>query len=216
MKKILVLLILVAAIWGCKNDKAEKNVNNKFDVEVPLLDSTLITDTSWGQIHKNADFEELQNIFGSANVKNERICGPECADSVDVTFVYKGDKKEITVYWMDTFYLKKIAFLESWQPDAPYHTAEGLKMGSTLSDLLRVNGQKITFSGFGWDYGGYVQSYNNGTLEKSAAKFRLDLDDYSDNSLVGDVELNTDMPSVKKVLDKIKVWQISFVPGKNE
>lgn len=31
---------------------------------------------------------DLQAIYGVANVKDERICGPECADSIDVTRIY--------------------------------------------------------------------------------------------------------------------------------
>lgn len=213
MKKILASLILAAIICGCKNDKKENSVEIKDAVKI---DSTLITDSSWGAITQATDVGELKKTFGAENVKNERICGAECVDSVDVTIIYPGDKREVIVYWLDTFYLKKIAFLQSGMPDAPYHTSTGLKMGSTLTDLLRVNGQKINFAGFGWDYGGYVQSYNGGTLDRSPVQFRLDLMEDSGNDLLGDVELNTDMESVKKVMDKIRVWQISFVPGKKE
>lgn len=216
MKPIITVLLLALITWRCSNDKSEKKKDGLVDVEVPIMDSTLITDSSWGLIQKNIAFEGLQNIFGSANVKDERICGAECVDSVDVTIIYPGDKKEIIVYWLDTFYHKKIAFLKSNMPDAPYHTASGLKMGSSLADLLKINGQKINFSGFGWDYGGYIQSYNNGSLDKSPVQFRLDLTESDDNELLGDVELNTDMASVKKVMDKIKIWEISFITGNRE
>ena len=84
-------------------------------------------------------------------------------------------------------------------------------MGSSLKELLAINGQKITFAGFGWDYGGYIQSYNNGTLENSAVHFRLGLAEESDNSLLGDNIFDTDMPSVKAAMNKITVGHISLV-----
>ena len=216
MKKLLVPVFFIASAWGCAND--DKSENTKEDKKVNVIDSTLITDSSWGAINDRTDFAGLQKIFGTENVKDERICGAECVDSVDVTIIYPGDRKEIVVYWQDTNYHKDIAFLQSGMYDAPYHTASGLKIGSSLADLLRINGQKINFSGFGWDYGGYIQSYNNGTMEKSPVQFRLDLDftESTDNELMGDVELNTDMPSVKKELNKIAISQISFLPGKKE
>jgi hypothetical protein len=91
-----------------------------------------------------------------------------------------------------------------------------LKIGSTMQDLLQQNGQKINFSGFGWDYGGYIISYNKGALENSRIGFRLDLVEGDTNELLGDTELNTDMPAVKKVLDKIQVYQLSLSFNKDQ
>jgi hypothetical protein len=79
-----------------------------------------------------------------------------------------------------------------------------------MADLLKINGRKINFSGFGWDYGGYIISYNGGALDNSNVNFRMDLVSGADEGLVGDTEVNTDMPSVKKVLDSIRIWQISL------
>lgn len=207
MKRIFLLLMVASALYSCKNDKKTTPVT---ETPVVKVDSTLITDSSWGLINKNTDIEALKKIFGANNLKDERVCGPECADSIDVTFIYREQPNEICVNWQDSGYHKKIGFLECWRENSPYHTATGLKIGSTLNDILKLNGQKITFSGFGWDYGGIIQSYNNGALEKSAVQFRLDLSDGSDNSLFGDTELNTDMPSVKKALDKMSVYYISL------
>ncbi|MBC7873729.1 MAG: hypothetical protein H7Y01_07035 [Ferruginibacter sp.] len=205
MKKIMAFLALLTFLWSCANDKKETPVTEKTETKI---DSTLVTDSSWGPIKQAADFAEIQAAFGASNVKDERICGAECVDSVDVTIIYPGSTKEIIVYWEDSFYHKDIAFIQTGMPEAPYHTAAGLKTGSSLNDLLKINGQKITFSGFGWDYGGSIQSYNNGSLEKSPIHFELDLAEDTGTELLGDIELNTDMPAVKKVLDKIKVYRV--------
>jgi hypothetical protein len=102
---------------------------------------------------------------------------------------------------------KKIASLEAYQENSPYHTVDGLMRGSTLEELLQLNGKKISFSGFGWDYGGYIQSYNAGAFENSKVHFRLEIADEG-SSLLGDVSFDTDMPEVKKVLNKIRIWQL--------
>lgn len=47
-----------------------------------------------------------------------------------------------------------------------WHTAEGIRIGTTLDELVELNGKPIQFSGFGWDYGGAVLSFNQGKLEK--------------------------------------------------
>lgn len=207
MKKSLALILIAVAIVSCKNDKKGAPAGN---IPEAKTDSLLITDSSWGAIDATTDMTGLQNIFGVPNVQDERICGPECADSLDVTKVFPGKNNEIVVYWEDSAYHKKIAFLESYQEGSPYRTANGLKAGSTLNDILKINGQKITFSGFDWDYGGFIQSYNNGRLDSSPVNFRLEPRGNVGDSLSGDTELNTDMPVVKKALDSIAVYYITL------
>lgn len=205
MKKLIILIIVVVTILSCKSK--DKNADTK-----GLLngDSTLVTDTSWGYIHKSLNYSDLKVIFGEENIKDERICGAECIDSIDVTKIYPDKGNEIIIYWQDSAYHKKIGNIESFQDKSPYHTSSAIKIGSTLQDILQLNGQKITFSGFGWDYGGYIHSYNNGKLEKSPIKYRLDLTGGDYHTLYGDTELDTDMPEVKKMLDKIAVYNISL------
>lgn len=210
MKRYILLVTLISLFVACKNDKKASPAKETPEAPVVKIDSTLISDTSWGLINKNTDIEGLKRIFGAENIKDERVCGPECADSINVTFIYREQNKEICVNWEDSAYHKTISLIECWRENSPYHTAAGLKIGSTLNDLLKLNGKKITFSGFGWDYGGIVQSYNNGTMENTAVQFRLDLSESTDQSLFGDTELNTDMPSVKKMMDKMRVYYIAY------
>jgi len=86
MKRIILLLLTASAIYGCKNDKKTAPAPT---TPVVKIDSTLITDTSWGLINKRTDIEGLKKIFGADNIKDERVCGPECADSIDVTLLYR-------------------------------------------------------------------------------------------------------------------------------
>lgn len=208
MKKLLFVITAVTFLYSCANDKKQEKeiVDAKSEIKI---DSTLITDTSWGVIRTNNNFENLQQLFGDANVVDERICGPECVDSIDVTKIYKGTSKEITIYWDTEDYHKLINLIESVQENAPYHTAAGIKIGSTLKDLLIENGQPINFLGFGWDYGGAVTNLNHGKLDDTYIKFRVDLKGESaDNDLMGDIELNTAMPAVKKNIDNIVVSRL--------
>ena len=209
MKKIILPLLLIAMIiYSCGNkDKKATPVAQKSEVKI---DSTLITDSSWGLITESTDFAGLQTIYGASNVKNERICGPECADSIDVTRIYPEMTNQFIVYWKDSLYHKSIAFIETYLPDGPYHTANGLKIGSTLEELLKINGKKIIFSGFDWDYGGFIHDYSMGTLQNSPISFRLGLDEDGGTEVSGDSDFNTDMPAVKKILSKIKISSVSL------
>jgi hypothetical protein len=213
-KNILLLLIITTVIYSCgNNDKKTTPVTEKPDVKI---DSTLITDSSWGLITKNTDFVRLLAIYGESNVKDKRVCGPECMDSIDVTIIYPETNKQITINWKTGDYHKTIAYIEAWFPESSYHTSAGIKIGSPLKDLLQINGKKITFSGFGWDYGGSINSYNNGALEKSAIHFQLGQTEDAGTELSGDIALDTDMPEVKKDMDKIQISLISLSLNREE
>lgn len=215
MKKIILpLLFLGAVIYSCgnKDKKADPVADNK---DTPI-DSSLITDSSWGLITKKTKIADLQAIYGVANVKDERICGPECADSIDVTKIYADQRNEFIVYWKDSLYHTSIAFIEAYLPDGPYHTASGLKIGSTLQDLLKLNGKQIIFAGFDWDYGGYIQDYGMGALQNSPVGFRLEMTGDGGTELSGDSEFTTEMPEVKRNLDKIKISTITLSFSKGQ
>ncbi len=216
MKKfILPLLIITTVIYSCGNkDNKATPVADKPEIKI---DSTLVTDSSWGLITKSTDFAGLQTIYGAANVKDERICGPECADSIDVTKIYAEKNNEIIVYWKEGLYHKKIESLENYMESGPYHTATGLKIGSTLEELLKVNnGQQILFNGFDWDYGGFIQAYGGGPLENSSVRFRLQMVGDGGSELSGDSEFNTEMPEVKKNLTKIKISALTLSFSKDQ
>lgn len=207
-QKTVAILALLVISWACKDKTAKSTVVNTAP-EV-RTDTTLLTDSSWGLVTKNTDYAGLQAIYGRSNVQDMRVCGPECEDSIDVTVIYPETNKQITVHWKDSAYHKTIVFMETWFPDGPYHTADGLKIGTPLKDLLQLNGQKITFSGFGWDYGGFIQSYNKGKFENSAIRFQLGQTEDAGTELSGDMEINTDMPEVKKYMDKIQISYLSL------
>lgn len=212
MKKISGIAFILMLAASCKSKSGDAK---KPETPVAVVDSILITDSTWGPIKATDDLAALQQHYGAANVKDERICGPECVDSIDVTFIYRDSSRQITIHWQDSAYHKKIGFIEAWGPESPYHTAEGIHCGSTLKDLLALNKQKITFSGFGWDYGGFIQEYGNGTLEKSRINFHLDPGEWDNkwtdaDSLMGDRMLDTEMPAVKRSLDRIKVYYLSL------
>ncbi|MEO5948158.1 MAG: hypothetical protein ABIP79_15175 [Chitinophagaceae bacterium] len=205
-KRILIAITISLFILSCANDKNEEKVTDKIAISI---DSTLVTDSSWGAITGKTDIQGLREIFGEANVVDERICGLECTDSIDVTKIYKETNKEFIIYWADSFYHKSINMIECYAEGAPYHTATGLKMGRSMQDILTENGKPINFLGFGWDYGGNIISYNKGKLDSSNIKFRLDLPGEVENqTLFGDTELSTTNPDFKEYFDKMLINRI--------
>ena len=217
MKKI--FLLLTAAItffFACKNKEKQTGAA----ATVSGLDSFLVTDSSWGLITAHTRFEDLQRIYGDSNLKDVRECDLECQDSIDVTKVYPGQKNEITLVWEDTAYHRKISRIDCFGERPDWHSAEGIRIGSGLRDLVKANDTTVSFYGFGWDYGGTVSGYNGGKLEKSRIVYRMDLNLNTgvNDSLYGDVGLDSRMPVVQQVMDQIVVsWiLLSFYQPQEE
>ena len=214
MNKIIPFLFVIAAITSCKNNKTKID-SPVTTVPAVQVDSFLVTDSSWGLITAASGIDELRSVYGNSNLVDERICGAECIDSVDVTFLYRGTKNEATIYWKDSAYQKFISFVESYGDGSDWHTPSGIRVGSGFSELLKLNGKKISFYGFGWDYGGNISSYNGGALENSSVRFGLDITETDNNALYGDHELDSDMTAVKEAAGKIKIRQIALSLNKN-
>lgn len=213
MKKLL-LVSLVAFIIGCTNEKKDNREIVK--VKEPTIDSMLITDSSWGLITAATDFERLVAYYGKEKIEDRRVCDLECQDSINVTILLPNTRNESTIYWKDGAYHKTIDRIECYWDSSAWHTSNGVKIGSGLSDLVRLNGKKINFYGFGWDYGGTITSYNDGALEHSRIFYMLSLGEYSADKLLGEIGLDSDMPEVKKHADKITIRSISLVMNRAE
>lgn len=180
----------------------------------PRLASTdpdyLISDTSFGKIRRTTTLDDLRNLFGKNNIQDTMDYGPEGIDSFIVTKIFSNTPKELIVSWRSGKFHKTIGAVDCQQENSPYQTIDSLKVGSTLEKLLRKNGKKINFYGTGWDYGGLITSFNKGKFERSNIFFSLNSRDDAQN-VIGDQELNTDMPKVKANLKKLYIVKISAV-----
>ena len=59
-----------------------------------------------------------------------------------------------------------------------WKTDDGLTTGTTIDELLKINGDHIKFRGFGWDYEGSVSNWGNGKLKDKNISVRLEPDHY--------------------------------------
>jgi hypothetical protein len=169
----------------------------------------LVTKDQFGVITKATTYADMINLFGKDKLKGETHTGPEGEGILKCTVVYKGTELEMTVYWDDKNWHKKISSVECTKRNSPYYTEEKLKVGSTLNTLVKVNKAFVTFYGFGWDYGGIISDYHKGTLEKKKVNFTLDWNGKNDNTLLGDGEFNSQMPKVIKRAAEIYIAKIA-------
>ena len=92
----------------------------------------------------------------------------------------------------------------------------GLHAGSTLAEVIAVNGHNFSLSGFDWLYGGYITSLWNGRLLKldggCAVQIRFDLPANAKPSkaIVGEHDLNSTLADVKAAGPRIDRLSIGW------
>ncbi|QWF18411.1 hypothetical protein [Lysobacter capsici] len=109
--------------------------------------------------------ERLKQLFGAANVRiDDHLPGPEGEDFRGVILFADDPGRRAVLHYQDEQQLRGLAFVSVRESDTRWRLDNGIVMGMRLSELARLNGKPIRFSGMGWDYGGTVTDWNGGKL----------------------------------------------------
>ena len=104
---------------------------------------------------------DLAKIYGAGNVQYKKVPAAEGQEQPGAV-IHAGTPDELQVGFTEDS--KRIEFIRivgtRWQ------TKEGIRIGTSLAELERINGGPFQFSGFGWDYGGAVFTNPRGKLPK--------------------------------------------------
>ncbi len=156
--------------------------------------------------------KDLIKIVGSKNVQRVERWYSEGTEKVIGSVFFKDSPSYFFIKWKDTVNFKNPDWIEIHGDSSVWMLDNGIKIGTPLSELVKLNGKPFTFSGFDWDYGGYA-TFEKGKLESDCYSIRLYYD-YKDlfenewNQIVGDKIISTNNPVLKKV--KIYVDEIVF------
>lgn len=163
------------------------------------------------------DENELKTRFGAQHVINDTIWGPEGTWYIG-TILLKGTTNEVEIAWKDTLSHKEMAFARvhgrymnggELRYDTRWKSSSGVQLGMTTSELEGINGGAFLFSGFDWDYGGYVTSWEKGSLDKKGVLAMLaygastNLSELEMREVSGDKSVRSDNAIVKRILPKV-------------
>ncbi len=194
------LFAIALSGFAQSTDKATADLKN---------DWTIVPGVRFGPITPATDIAELPDLFGKDNVQLSKRPGPEGQGEVEIVLVYPGTDDQVEIQFNADAGGKIVsALVEGGQ----WKISNGLGIGSTLAEIEKLNEKPITFLGLGWDYGGYITSYNEGKLEPlfdgdRPLGLQLSFDGQSTpKDIVGDVELRSDDDDIPK--DKLKIASI--------
>ncbi|CCD92903.1 conserved exported hypothetical protein [Bradyrhizobium sp. ORS 375] len=92
----------------------------------------------------------------------------------------------------------------------------GISIGASLADVQKANGKPFVVAGFGWDYGGYVTDFKNGTLGRTqpggcSITVRFGTDKDTPRALSGDgVKVSSDNPALMKLAPVVSEIGVNF------
>jgi len=127
--------------------------------------------------------EDLTQNFPDANIAEGTDMFEEGTEERPYTILYPETADELHITWQDKNRTKihDLRFSEAGK----WKSETGIDIETTYDELNKMNGKKISFYGFGWDYSGAVD-WNGGKLEKSGLRVFLTPGNKPANKFYGD------------------------------
>jgi hypothetical protein len=122
-----------------------------------------------GPLTKDMTLLGLKTLFGKA-MQTAELDGPE-GTTLEGLKVHAGTERELHLVLEqegdEKYATEAILVGKAWT------FTNGLKEGMTVEELQKLNGKPFKLSGFDWDYGGFVTSFEGGALENAGVIIRF-------------------------------------------
>lgn len=180
----------------------------------PLADSSefvIVAGQSFGPITAESTQATLEERFGKDQVRAGEIPGPEGITLPGLSLFPGQPQKEVSVFLTGTE-PKKVSHAEIAGESSMWKTTQGVTLGTTLEELETLNGRPFEMTGFGWDYGGFVTDWKDGTLEGLTLRLDAaasDLPEEESATISGDRTISSDLPALRRA--KAHVSQITVL-----
>jgi hypothetical protein len=130
------------------------------------------------------------------------------------TVLYPADSlRRLEIIWRDTLSRRQPTRVILRGARSRWQVGPGISLGTSLSDLERLNGRPFTLAGFGWDYAGVIIDWKGGVLDSALAGIKLYLDpgpgqgeSAAYSQVLGDRDYSSSLPAMQQL--KPTVWQI--------
>jgi hypothetical protein len=116
----------------------------------------------------------LVRQYGRANVVRGMVYIAE-GNETRGTIVFPNDEaKRVEIVWRDTRQRQRPEWIRV-PAGSRWATIAGIRNGTSLVDVEKLNGKPFQLSGFDWDFGGLVTDWRKGALAKLSVPCQLQL-----------------------------------------
>jgi hypothetical protein len=118
-----------------------------------------------GPFGRNASHASLVKAFGNNNVVYRDIEGAQ-DKKTKASILYPADPKaRLELIWQDERTRRRPTLIRAKDQSA-WAAANGIRIGTALAEIEKMNGKPFKLSGFDWDHGGRVTDWRGGALAK--------------------------------------------------
>lgn len=161
---------------------------------------------SVGAITGRTTLQDLLRLYGAAQVREQPIDIGEGASEPGVVLFPADPARTAELLWQDPERKRAPALVRIRAARSLWHTTHGIKIGTTLREVERLNGKAFQLAGFGWDGGGVLTSYAQGELAALQGKLLLRFTHRAGKatprelqSISGDKEVSSAHPVMQKL-----------------
>lgn len=131
----------------------------------PNPNNILVSCEGVGKIKMDDTFESIVAKVGEQNISRDSVFANGTFTGTFATKLWKKTAGELTINWQESKPpFKTIQSIVIDQPKATYVVQNGIKMGSPLSLINKLNGKPVTLIGFAGNNAGTLMSFNDGNL----------------------------------------------------
>lgn len=131
----------------------------------PNPNNILVDCDGVGKITFADTYEDIVRKAGKENVKLDSVFVNGVFQNTYATKVWKGTAGELTINWQESSQpYETIQNIIIDQPGSTYVVQNGMKLGSPLSLINKLNGKPVMLIGFAGQNAGTLMSFNGGNL----------------------------------------------------
>ncbi len=210
-----ILLFCIATLFSC--EKKQGNFKEKLSATQDsivknsypdsLLDVTVVAGKKFGVLHNKISHDDLQKIYGENQIRvyRDTLRGRFYATTV----LFEGQNNELQIVWHNEELLQYPNMCYFKHPKATWQADKGIKIGTKLSELIKLNEAPIEFIGFGNQMEGGLVQFKEGKLKDFGKYYTVFLGYDSkenpniDSSLLGSATFSSHASVLKKLEIKI-------------
>lgn len=177
-------------------------------------DSLLLSPDRVGAITAKSSAETLAQVYGRTRVAEKMIYLGEGYQERGTVVFPRDSTRTLFITWKDTVNARNPALIQV--VGVAWRTAEGIRLGTTLRTLERLNGGPFTMTGFDWDYSGTILSWDGGkleTLSQPHGRVFLSLqpaEHHYDRSVSGDRDISSRHPEMQRLDPVVRTIRVEF------
>ena len=206
------LALILVLCFSCDFGSSTNNENNQ-TVETTSKDWICIPHKKVGLITKDATEKAIKYVYGEKQTKRQEI-GLGEGEMTMGTIVFPNTSEELIVEWTVEDPYKTISRIRIEKEATKWKSKEGITIGTSLEELIKLNGKDFSFYGFEWDYSGSLNSWEGGKINPDL-KVVLTPDNPAAifPALIGELSFSSNHPKAKAA--KLKVSALIIEMAKN-